>query len=136
MMKAKGSLTMTIAVVMLLVSCTARKDETAKTSNTGDASAVQKGAITNTGHTGDASAAQKEQGAVAATSPSDGVQRITVEDLRAALERGEAVVLDVRNEAQYRAGHIAGAKWIPYTEVGERGPRLLPRDKLIVTYCS
>ncbi|MER3428201.1 MAG: hypothetical protein C4334_08885 [Pyrinomonas sp.] len=119
MTKAKGLLAMTLVVMAFLISCTARKDKTLEARNAEKPSSVE-----------------RETQAVPAESPSDGVKRVTVEELQAALARGEALVLDVRNEAQYRAGHIAGAKWIPYTEVGERAPRLLPRDKLIVTYCS
>ncbi len=67
--------------------------------------------------------------------PSDGVRRITLHELRAALARGEAVVLDVRPETQYKAGHIQGTLWIPDNEINDRFKEV-PRGKLIVTYCS
>ena len=67
--------------------------------------------------------------------PSDGVRRISVEELRAALAKGEAVVLDVRPEAQYKAGHIQGTLWIPDNHINDRFKEV-PGDKLIVTYCS
>jgi thiol-disulfide isomerase/thioredoxin len=67
--------------------------------------------------------------------PSDGVRRITPEELRDTLAKGEAVVLDVRPEAQYKAGHIQGTLWIPDNEISKRIGEL-PRGKLIVTYCS
>src|SRR5882724_436536 len=67
--------------------------------------------------------------------PADGARRITVAELKDLLDRNEAVVIDVRNEASYNAGHIRGSKLIPEAEIvnhlGE-----LPKDKLIVTYCS
>lgn len=62
-------------------------------------------------------------------------RRITVEELRAALRRNEAVVVDVRSEPQFQAGHIRGAISIPEYQITERASEL-PRDKLIVTYCS
>ncbi len=67
--------------------------------------------------------------------PGDGVRRITTVELRDLLSKGQAVVIDVRNEASYKAGHIRGAKLIPTTEFLSRINEL-PRDKMIVTYCS
>jgi hypothetical protein len=67
--------------------------------------------------------------------PADGVRRITVEELRLALEKGTAIVVDVRGEDSYKAGHIKGALWIPSNEIAGR-TKELPKNKLIVTYCS
>ncbi len=67
--------------------------------------------------------------------PADGVRRVTTVELRDLLSKGQAVVIDVRNEASYKAGHIRGAKLIPTTEFLARINEL-PRDKMIVTYCS
>jgi 3-mercaptopyruvate sulfurtransferase SseA len=76
--------------------------------------------------------------AVTAASPSipaDGVRRITVPELQDLLAKNQAVVIDVRNEDAYKIAHIRGAKLIP---VGETLNHIneLPKDKLIVTYCS
>jgi predicted sulfurtransferase len=65
----------------------------------------------------------------------DGVRRITTAELRDLISKGQAVVIDVRNEATYKAGHIRGAKLIP-TNVFLSRINELPRDKTIVTYCS
>ena len=70
-----------------------------------------------------------------ATQPSDGARRITTVELRDALAKGEAVVYDVRSEMAYKEGHIKGAHLLPINEVLTRASEL-PRDKLIVTYCS
>jgi rhodanese-related sulfurtransferase len=51
------------------------------------------------------------------------------------LANGAVVVVDVRNEQSYRAGHIPGAKLIPVENVIAQS-KTLPRNKLIVTYCS
>jgi 3-mercaptopyruvate sulfurtransferase SseA len=69
------------------------------------------------------------------TPPSDGARRITPVELRDALAKGEAVVYDVRSEMAYKEGHIKGAHLLPLTEVVSKAGEL-PRDKLIVTYCS
>ena len=66
---------------------------------------------------------------------SDGARRITTVELDDALKKGEAVVVDVRNDAAYKLGHVKGAILIPVTEVAQHLSEL-PHDKLIVTYCS
>ena len=65
----------------------------------------------------------------------DGVRRITPVELRDLLARNEAVVIDVRNDDAYNVAHIKGSKLIPEAEVAKRSDEL-PKNKLIVTYCS
>jgi 3-mercaptopyruvate sulfurtransferase SseA len=82
----------------------------------------------------------KSAGPVAVASPgapaaTDGARRVTVTELKDLLARNEAVVIDVRNEASYNAGHISGAKLIPEAEILNHIDQL-PKNKLIVTYCS
>ncbi len=72
---------------------------------------------------------------VAQTAQSDGVRRITPAELHDALDKGGAVVIDVRNEDSYKAGHIRGARSIPVNDFLSHVDEL-PRDKMIVTYCS
>jgi predicted sulfurtransferase len=67
--------------------------------------------------------------------PDDGVRRITPQELQDLLAKGEAVVIDVRNQAAFDSGHIKGAKLIPFNEIQNRTGEL-PKDKLIVTYCA
>lgn len=74
-------------------------------------------------------------GPTAAAPPADGVRRVTVSELEGLLANNEAVVIDVRNQASYDVGHIRGSKLIPEAEVVTRTDEL-PRNKLIVTYCS
>ena len=63
------------------------------------------------------------------------VPRVNVNDLRAGVVEGWAVVVDVRSRQQYEASHIAGAVSVP---IGELEARIgeLPRDRMIVTYCT
>jgi predicted sulfurtransferase len=65
----------------------------------------------------------------------DHVRRITPEELKAEIARNDVVIVDVRGEAAYKAGHIKGARLIPSTEILAHVDEL-PRDKMIVTYCS
>lgn len=61
-------------------------------------------------------------------------ESITAAALLERLELGDAVVIDVRPEEEYRAGHIPGARSIP---VGQLAARLaeLPLDATVVAYC-
>ncbi len=65
----------------------------------------------------------------------DGVRRITVAELRDLIAKDEAFVVDVRSLDVYKTGHIRGAKLIPTNETLNHVNEL-PKDKLIVTYCS
>lgn len=46
------------------------------------------------------------------------------------------VVLDVRSEAHYHAGHICGAVSFPHRTMTEETLAVLDRDKVYVTYCD
>lgn len=70
-----------------------------------------------------------------ATPYPDGVRRVTIDELEALTKEGKAFVVDVRSEDAYNAGHIPGAKLIPLDDIGTRFKEL-PREKLIITYCS
>jgi rhodanese-related sulfurtransferase len=65
--------------------------------------------------------------------------RTTLEAIDAAtlLERlrtDDVIVLDVRPDAEFRAGHLPGARSIPVAELAERLHELSP-DRQIVAYC-
>ncbi|SFD96815.1 Rhodanese-related sulfurtransferase [Paenibacillus catalpae] len=63
-----------------------------------------------------------------------GMEPIALEELRKRMDRGEVVLIDVRPEEEYAAGHIPGAISIPIEEL-ERYLETLPLDKEIVAYC-
>lgn len=64
----------------------------------------------------------------------EGIEIIGRKELAARLKRGEVVVLDVRPAAEYAAGHIAGARSVPVSEL-RRHLRALPADADVVAYC-
>src|SRR5215217_3014851 len=88
-------------------------------------------AIDNTANTNTKSAALPGADTVYA----DGARRITADELDTMVKNGQAIVVDVRNQASYDLGHIPGAKLIPAGEILNHLNEL-PRDKMIVTYCS
>ena len=76
------------------------------------------------------------QKAVASSTPyPDGARRITIDEMESLVKEGKAVVIDVRSQDAYDAGHIPGAKLIPAAEILNHLNEL-PKDKLIITYCS
>jgi len=64
----------------------------------------------------------------------DGLEAISRDELVARLRRGDLVVLDVRPEPEFLAGHIAGARSVPVAEL-RRQLRSLPKDVEVVAYC-
>jgi rhodanese-related sulfurtransferase len=50
------------------------------------------------------------------------------------VEAGAAVLIDVRPEAEYRAGHIPGARSIPVGQPAARRAEL-PLDETVAAYC-
>ena len=64
----------------------------------------------------------------------DGVEQITAAELAARLAKGRVVVLDVRPADEFAAGHIAGARSVPFDELPDLVASL-PRSREIVAYC-
>jgi rhodanese-related sulfurtransferase len=62
------------------------------------------------------------------------VDTIGREDLLERLARGDVVLVDVRPEQEYEAGHIEGARSIPLDEL-ERRLAELPPEMEVVAYC-
>ncbi len=90
--------------------------------------------------TGDAGAQSKKTEApdVSVEKSSDPfarIPRMTVEELKKALDEGRAVVADVRPSEAYEAEHIAGAFSVPEDDWAAHAVEL-PKGKLVVAYCS
>jgi 3-mercaptopyruvate sulfurtransferase SseA len=65
------------------------------------------------------------------------VPRVTVEEARAALDSGAAIIVDVRDPSQYKESHVAGAIsiWLDDIEANPTGLNL-EQDQWIITYCT
>jgi hydroxyacylglutathione hydrolase len=61
--------------------------------------------------------------------------QISVETLRDWLRAGEAQLLDVRREGEWKAGHIKGALWSPLDTLGKSLPKADP-NTLIAVHCK
>lgn len=66
-----------------------------------------------------------------------GVSGVESGDAVLLINRSNALVLDVRDEAEYAAGHIAGARHIPLASLESRLGELEKfRDKAILVHCQ
>jgi len=59
---------------------------------------------------------------------------VTVDELREAMRDERVILLDVRPQAEYQAGHLPQARSIPVTELEVRLSEL-PKEREIVAYC-
>lgn len=62
---------------------------------------------------------------------------MSVEEAKAALDSGEAVIVDVRSDAAFAVSHVAGAMNIQLGEFETQPTDLnLEKDRWIITYCT
>lgn len=64
----------------------------------------------------------------------ESLESIGFDELAARVRAGSVVLVDVRPQPEYEAGHIAGALSIPSDELARR-LKELPRTKEVVAYC-
>jgi rhodanese-related sulfurtransferase len=64
----------------------------------------------------------------------DALEPVTQAELARLLKSGEIVLLDVRPEQEYVAGHIAGARSMPVADLKARLAEL-PKNQKYVAYC-
>lgn len=62
------------------------------------------------------------------------LERVSAAELEQRLARGDVVVLDVRPEREFAAGHIAGARSVPIDRL-ESAVGALPRRREFIAYC-
>ena len=63
------------------------------------------------------------------------IQRVSIDDAKAALDSNSAVFVDVRSAEAYQASHISGAVNIPLEELETRLGEL-DKARWIITYCT
>jgi 3-mercaptopyruvate sulfurtransferase SseA len=76
-----------------------------------------------------------QKAVTSATPYPDGARRVTIDEMETLVKEGKAVIIDVRSQDVYDTGHIPGAKLIPSNDILKHIDEL-PKDKLIITYCS
>src|SRR5262245_57882269 len=80
------------------------------------------------------------QSATAITSPpqnaEDKIPRVKVDEAKKMIAEGTAIIIDVRGADAYKTSHIKGALDIPLIKLDTGESKDLPKDKLIIAYCS
>jgi rhodanese-related sulfurtransferase/DNA-binding transcriptional ArsR family regulator len=64
----------------------------------------------------------------------DAIEEVTADELAVRLDKGRAVVVDVRPLTEYDSGHIAGARSIPIDDLDSAIGKL-PKGREIIAYC-
>lgn len=62
--------------------------------------------------------------------------RISWDEFRKLQETGKLAIVDVRDAEAFKAGHIPGARLIPFDKVDERAAELKKLKVPIVLYCA
>ncbi len=65
----------------------------------------------------------------------------TVKDVKANVEAGKAVIVDVREDAEWEAGHVKGAVHMPKSQLEDKAKladlvKKLDKNKIIYTHCK
>jgi hypothetical protein len=80
------------------------------------------------------------QSTTAITSPpqnaEDKIPRVKVDEAKKMIAEGKAIIIDVRGPDAYKMSHIKGALDVPLTKLDTSEIKDLPKDKLIIAYCS
>lgn len=63
------------------------------------------------------------------------IERVSLEDAKAAFDSGTAIFVDVRGDQAYAASHIAGSVSLPLTQIESRLDEL-NLNQWIITYCT
>ena len=69
------------------------------------------------------------------TIPFPDVERVSVKKTKELMDKGKAVLIDVRSQAAYEQSHATGALSFPEETIKERYTEL-PKDKQLILYCT
>ena len=82
-----------------------------------------------------ASGAPSPSPGATAHNPADDARRITAQELYELYQKDKVLIVDTRTEPSYKESHIKGAILIPAGDFANKADEL-PRDKMIVAYCT
>jgi hypothetical protein len=80
--------------------------------------------------------AQAANAQAPAQNPEDSVPRVKVEDAKAEVAKGTAVIIDVRGTEAYKTAHIKGAIDYPLARLEQSDFKDMPKGKRIIAYCT
>jgi len=68
---------------------------------------------------------------------SAGARKISADEAKTLLDRGEAIIVDVRSPSEYSGGHIGNALLLPVADIKSKAGGLLPdKEQAIIVYCQ
>jgi rhodanese-related sulfurtransferase len=82
------------------------------------------------------SAANSANPASPVQSPENKASRIKADEAKRLVEEGKAIIIDVRGTDAYKLTHIKGALDIPLNRLKAGDFTGLPKDKVIIAYCT
>jgi 3-mercaptopyruvate sulfurtransferase SseA len=104
------------------------------------AGCAKSGASTPTVGATTAGASTAQSATQSATAPppnaEDKIPRVKVDEAKKMIAEGKAIIIDVRGADAYKMSHIKGALDVPLTKLDTGEIKDLPKDKLIIAYCS
>lgn len=128
----RGNMSMKyLSSLLLLAGALSSGCQTATTTARNDTEAVNAGPGVNVA----VAPAPEAAPANATTTPADGAPRISVTDAKAAYDAGNALFVDSRAEAAWKAERIKGSINIPAGTLDAK-LKQLPKGKKIIVYCS
>lgn len=70
------------------------------------------------------------------SSQSEAYHKISVEEAKKMMDKGEVVIVDVRTQEEYDAAHIPSAVVVPVESIGDEMPSELPdKEAMLLVYC-
>lgn len=66
---------------------------------------------------------------------SDEYQTISASQAKDMMEQEDVVIIDVREEDEYKQGHIKNAVLIPLNTIDENNPQLPDKNQTLLIYC-
>ncbi|MDD4095984.1 MAG: rhodanese-like domain-containing protein [Oscillospiraceae bacterium] len=86
---------------------------------------------------GEAEETDEASGATDSAEEPNPVRVITAEEAKTMMDTLESyIIVDVREQSEFNAGHIEGAVLVPVGSIEELAPELLPdKDQILLLYC-
>ena len=77
-----------------------------------------------------------QQAPAPAPNPEDAMPRVKVDEAKAQVDKGTAVIIDVRGTEAFKTSHIKGAIDYPLPRLEQSDFKDIPKGKHIIAYCT
>lgn len=119
-----------IAAIALISACSAKKE--ADSTGAAKAAAVPQDVTKADPAAGNGGSPSQSM----AESDGQAYHRITAEEAKSMMDGGGVIVVDVRTENEYKAGHIPGSILVPNETIDQEAAEVLPdKDAVLLIHC-